>query len=539
MNHFRLISIFLSCAIVVFQLTGQNVRIGDDNTTAHPSSILELDGSLGGLEVPELTNAQISTLRTNILTLPIAEISEALGMLVYQTDGKAGLYFFDGNEFVKYNPHGLKGTVGGTYSENYPSFFTFEPVVAADNLGFTTVQLGLGNYQINFDASNYFQNYPIITVTGENQKLALSDELPIVSTVCEAQYIADCFDPWNGNHIEAIRIESFVDLDGPGGNAPETQAMQNGQGFLPPTGVNVADIWPYPTNTAGGTWMGTGATAGIGMAPGLPATTPGLGDYTTQLAGGAWGALSGCSTAGQDPCVDQGNNNFAYYYPIVNPLDVGNYTPCDEIYHPADQSAGQANQLTIRLGKGSGDFFKIFIESTRNWPDQSTVWIDWNRDGDFFDAGESLGWVDQPSFVGQTPNGTWSSPLQLPANTGGIEGPTSSPQAGQFAVPADAELGLTHVRILCEWLETNLWTKPCITSVWGEVENYIVEIYDADVGSTIGVGTDFAYNPVHCAVEDILGSPGNYTGFTVNCQGITGTAADTKVHWDATETTYY
>ena len=524
---------FLLC----FCVFSQNVRIGDDNTTAHPSSILELDGSLGGFETPQLTNAQIAVLRTNILTLPVAEISQALGMLVYQTDGKSGLYFFDGNEFVKYNPHGLIGTVGGTYSENYPSFFSFESVVPADNLGFTTVQLGLGNYQINFDANKYFQNLPIITVTAENQKIALSDELPLPTTVCEAQYIADCFSAFNGNHIEAVRIESFVDLDGPGGNAPETQVMQNGEGFLPPTGINVNDIWPYPNNANGGTWMG--GTNGIGLAPGLPVTAPALGDYLTQLAGGAWGSISGCSTTGQDPCVDQGNNNYAYYLPIVNPLDLANYTPCDQIYHPADQSAGQANQLTIRLGKGSGDYFKIFIESTRNWPDQSTAWIDWNRDGDYFDPGESLGWVDQPSLGGQTPNGPWSSPVQLPVNTGGIQGPTAAPQPGQFAVPANAELGLTNIRILAEWLENNLWTKPCITSVWGEVENYTVEIFDADVGSTIGVGTDFSYNPVNCAIGGILGTTGNYTGFTVNCQSPTGFAVDTKVHWDATESTYY
>lgn len=526
------------CAFIVVGLVsvdsyGQNIRVGSNNTTAHPSSILELDGTLGGLEVPELSSAQIATLRTNILTLTPAEIAEALGMMVFQTDGKSGLYFFDGNEFVKYAPHGLVGTVGGSYSETFPSIFTFESTPAG--LGYTTSQLGLGNYQIDFDPGNYFQNYPIITITPENQKVALSDELPVPAVTCTPSFSANCSADFNSDQVEAVRVESNVALTC--GAATELQILQNGEGFLPPTGANGCDIWPFPLNW-GGTGCGSGSlwmTTGIGQSPGAPNGAPSPGDYTTQLSGGPWGPVTDCILQISDPCVVQdGGGNYGKYYPDVN---IAANTFCNNIYHPAGQTANQANQLTIRLGKGPNDYFEIWAESSPHWSDELAVWIDWNRDGDFTDANEALGMIDDPICSGGqgNPLSGCSGPGQFPVDAGALGTGT----AGQFIVPPGAELGLTTMRIVSAWAAPSLITQPCRQSTWGETEDFVVEVYDCSVGSVIGVGTDFAYNPVVCAVEEIMQSGLDYTGFKVVCQSPTGSGVDTKIHWDATESTFY
>ena len=516
--------------VVVF-VDAQNIRIGDGNTTAHPSSILELDGTLGGLEAPELTSAQIATLRTNILSLTPAEIAEALGMMVYQTDGKTGIYFFDGQEFVKYAPHGMTGRVGGSYSETFPSIFSFDATPAG--VGYTTSQIGVGNYQVDFDASNYFQNYPIITITPENQKIALSDDLPIPDVTCTPSFFANCSADFNSDQVEAVRVESYVDIDGGGPGPLEIQVLQNGEGFLPPTGANACDIWAYPNNNcnAGSIWMGTGANAGIGLHPGSPVLT----DYNLQLVGGAWGPVTDCVLQVADPCIIQdGGGNYGKYWPDPN---VAANTYCNNIYHPADQSVNQMSQLTIRLGKGSGDYFKIWLESSRQWADDLAVWIDWNRDGDFTDAGEGLGSVPEPTCAGQGSGTTslCSGPTQIPVDPGA----SGTGTAGEFIVPATAELGLTTMRVMSVWAASNLLALPCNVTTWGETEDYVVEIYDADVGSVIGLGGDFVYNPVVCAIEEITQSGIEYSGFKVNCQDMTGTPVDTKVHWDATESTFY
>ena len=514
-----------------FSLSSQNVKIGNDNIVGHPSSVLELDGTLGGLTIPQLTATQISTLRTNILSLTVAEIAEALGMMVFQTDNKSGIYFFDGNQFIKYSPHGLMGKVGGTYSEAFPSFYTFEPVIVADNLGYTTSQIGIGNYQVSFDANNYFQNYPIITISPENQKLALSSDLPIPDVTCTPSFFANCSSDFNSDQVEAVRVESFVDIDGAGPGLVEMQILQNGEGFLPPTGANVNDIWPYPNNASGGTWMGTAPTAGIGLHPGVPAS----GDYVLQLSGGPWGPTTDCVLQVADPCIIQdGGGNYGKYWPDVN---IAANTYCNNIYHPAGQTPNQTGQLTIRLGKGAGDYFKVYLESSRQWADDLATWIDWNRDGDFTDPGEALGSIPEPTCFGQG-SGTislCSGPTQVPVDAGA----QGTGTAGEFIVPSSAELGLTTLRVMSVWAATNLLSLPCNVTTWGETEDYVVEIYDADVGSVVGVGNDFEYNAVVCAIEEITQSGLEYSGFKVSCKNILGIPVDTKIHWDATENTFY
>ena len=67
-------------------LSAQNgVAINTDNTTADPSAILDVKSTAQGVLIPRMTAAQ----RTLIS-------SPAQGLLVYQTDGASGFYFYNG-----------------------------------------------------------------------------------------------------------------------------------------------------------------------------------------------------------------------------------------------------------------------------------------------------------------------------------------------------------------------------------------------------------------------------------------------------------
>ena len=509
--------LFLSLIIYCFSFS-QNVKIGSDNSAADPSAILELDGTLGGISVPNLWSFEIDNLLNSLLSLPPAELTEALGMLVYQVDfEKAGLYFFNGSQFERYKPNGMVGTVGGSYTEVYPSSFVFDPPPGF-NSPYTPWYSGIGDYDVFFN-SGFFKNRPIITLTAENQKIALSDELPIPNVVCTPSFSADCSSDFNSDQVEAVRIESYV--QNVCGGSIEIQVLQNGEGFLPPESIPFVDTWPYGTNANGQLWM----TTGIGQSPGNPA----LGDYILQISGGPWGPITDCILQVSDPCVIQdGGGNYGKYYPDVN---VFANTYCNNIYHPADQGVVfQQSQPTIRLGKGPFNYFKIFAESSRQWADELAAWIDWNRDGDFDDFGEGLGMIGDPSCTAQGSGSTslCSGPGQFSCFLG-----------GDCIVPADAELGLTTLRVISAWAAPNLMDEPCRQSIWGETEDYVVEIYDCNIGSVVGIGTEFQYNPVVCFIKEIFKSGLDYTGFKVNCQDINGNPVDTKVHWDATESTYY
>lgn len=84
------------------------------------------------------------------------------------------------------------------------------------------------------------------------------------------------------------------------------------------------------------------------------------------------------------------------------------------------------------------------------YPEWFKVWIDYNQDGDFLDAGEVV------------------------YNTGGI---TTTTVSGQVAVPADAVPGLTRMRVAMRWNAHP--NDPCDeTFNGGEVEDYCVNIVE-------------------------------------------------------------
>lgn len=85
----------LTGAAVVFalamttQVKAQNVAINSDGSAPNSSAMLDVSSTTKGLLTPRMTSAQ----RTAIS-------SPATGLIVYQTDGTAGFYYYDGSSWV-------------------------------------------------------------------------------------------------------------------------------------------------------------------------------------------------------------------------------------------------------------------------------------------------------------------------------------------------------------------------------------------------------------------------------------------------------
>jgi hypothetical protein len=82
--------------------------------------------------------------------------------------------------------------------------------------------------------------------------------------------------------------------------------------------------------------------------------------------------------------------------------------------------------------------------------DQCGVWVDWNQDGDFSDAGETV------------------------AMGGG-----ASVFSGMVVPPVGAVLGDTRMRIRIMYIAT---LSPCGTVPWGEVEDYTITVVVGETG---------------------------------------------------------
>lgn len=183
---------------------------------------------------------------------------------------------------------------------------------------------------------------------------------------------------------------------------------------------------------------------------------------------------------------------------------------------PSTNNPGASRQYTsfvesvgaFTVAKGNTYQFSItpfFSASAFN--SQRAVYIDYNNDGDFGDAGELV----------------W--------NTSGTSGGTTS---GSFTVPLHAVSGITRMRIILIQGSTPLpYPNPCVTYNYGETEDYAVKIEDAsapavytwNVSATSGdFSTAANWTPARSfpSLNDILvvGSGGNKTLSNVPVQQI-------------------
>ena len=196
---------------------------------------------------------------------------------------------------------------------------------------------------------------------------------------------------------------------------------------------------------------------------------------------------------------------------------VTNYTATDS----ADVSLGTSYTVQITFSTCGG----VYGAAGQGW-------IDWNDDGDFLDAGESIGsWSGSPLPAGSTTyNGQFS-----------------------FTVPATATLGQSRMRLML-YESGTLPLAPCATFTYGAVEDYKIVVTNtpppcpipgslaAAPGSTsatiswasLGTSFDIEYGPVgftlgtgtsaiSTATSTVLTSLTSNTGYDVyvrnNCVG--------------------
>ena len=112
--------------------------------------------------------------------------------------------------------------------------------------------------------------------------------------------------------------------------------------------------------------------------------------------------------------------------------------------------------ISTDLTKGSSNTITITPKWTGTvYSEGYGVWIDYNQDGDFSDADETV-WVKSKS--------------------------TTTPVSGTFTVPSSAISGVTRMRVV---LKYNATPKACETLFsYGEVEDYTVNIQSAGVDTT-------------------------------------------------------
>ena len=158
------------------------------------------------------------------------------------------------------------------------------------------------------------------------------------------------------------------------------------------------------------------------------------------------------------------------------------------------------------------------------------VWIDFNQNGVFTDAGEQL---------------------VIPATTAGnAVGNTTSTY--NLNIPCTATLGLTKLRVMSAYLSSTYWASSCQASGYGETEDYTLNITDSNYSYAASYATQTNLLDVKAGTVNnhIIGIPVvisgctgsiSATSFTLNTNGSTNASSDidsARVYWTGNSSTF-
>lgn len=255
-----------------------------------------------------------------------------------------------------------------------------------------------------------------------------------------------------------------------GPTAPTADFVADQTVVLPATTVSFTDqssgiptSWAWSVTPATG-WAYTGGTNASSQNPQITFNT--LGFYTV--------ALTATNGQGNDtetkidyievtntvgPCAASGTSdcsagNASEYISNVTLETINNSTDCSDYSDYTAQSAtltkSSSYDVTVQPGVAGTGPGQAYTD------DEIAVWIDWNDDADFDDAGEQVGYVIVATGFSSTFN---------------------------FTVPATAVTGDVVMRCRISYQPDDGPITPCGTTTWGEVEDYTITIVDAGGGS--------------------------------------------------------
>lgn len=164
--------------------------IGVNNPVPHAKSLLDLTATDKGLLTPRMTLAQRTAM------FPVADAT-AKGMLVFQTDGTVGFYYYDGSVWqyiVNGNSGwGITGNTGTTPATNFIGTSDNQDVVFKSNN--TDVMRMKPNNKLQVASANFVPSFPFSRVSIADENGTNSD---IDIRVANGSYSQIVFDQSNG-----------------------------------------------------------------------------------------------------------------------------------------------------------------------------------------------------------------------------------------------------------------------------------------------------------------------------------------------------
>ncbi|MFZ4723891.1 MAG: M6 family metalloprotease domain-containing protein [Paludibacter sp.] len=161
------------------------------------------------------------------------------------------------------------------------------------------------------------------------------------------------------------------------------------------------------------------------------------------------------------PLTGNGASTGMLPYCVASPINKGEFITHVSIgsidqgseYQAAGYQDYTAQNTTMQIGVKTTAI--ISLEEPADSEDQVFVWVDWNHDGDFDDAGENV--------YSSSKNQSFVNPHRTAV----------------FAPPADAVLGTTRMRIRSHISNFGPNFTPCGTSLFGSVQDFSINVIAA------------------------------------------------------------